>query len=614
MLRLCLVTAFTFALITGCGKKSDSPPTSRIGDKPETLESKNRTAVVPKTGVVRSSDDLGEWDTERISQNVDKQLKRLGKILIHWSEEGDSNQFADICSDNIMSFPFCPRSTEVVYDDKRRLRIARAQVDSQPSDTPNKGRDSFAKAINAMLQDSSPISEGRFKFKIFHVGLMPNDEAAVHAYFQFYAKSKNHWLQVNATWKMIWERASQADPKLLSLQITQYDEIVDSNDTQFVDSTDHVFGGRAFDEQFRMGVDHWLHRIESRHGIDIGGWQGIAIGDVNGDGMDDVYACAPGGLPNRLFVQNADGSTTEISAESGVDWIDSTHGALIVDFDNDGDQDLAVGVESGILLMSNDGTGKFTLRSAKVMPAAIPYSLSAADYDLDGDLDLFVCCYNRRQGVNRHLLFARPVPYHDANNGGRNVLLKNENTSGNGDWQFRYATGRSRLDQNNRRFSYAAAWEDFDDDGDLDIYVANDFGRNNFYRNDRGLFTDIAPQTNLEDIGPGMSTCWGDIDNDGKSDLYVSNMFSSAGNRITGQAKFHASADQRTKDEFRKHARGNSLFHNLGDGRFEEISDRAGVALGRWAWGAKFADLNNDGQQDLIVANGFITQPDTGDL
>ena len=111
------------------------------------------------------------------------------------------------------------------------------------------------------------------------------------------------------------------------------------------------------------------------------------------------------------------------------------------------------------------------------------------------------------------------------------------------------------MDQNNRRFSYAAAWDDFDDDGDLDVYVANDFGRNNMFRNDGGTFVDIAPNSELEDIGPGMSTCWGDIDNDGLSDLYVSNMFSSAGNRITGQAKFQMSVDEKTRDEFRKQRR-----------------------------------------------------------
>ena len=331
--------------------------------------------------------------------------------------------------------------------------------------------------------------------------------------------------------------------------------------------------------------------------------------DINGDGRDDLYVCQPGGLPNRLFVQNADGSAAERSAELGVDWLESTHGALFVDLDNDGDQDLLAGLEPGVMIHENDGKGHFTPRTAKLLPAALPYSLAAADYDLDGDIDIYVCCYNRRKGANRHLVFARPVPYHDANNGGRNVLLRND-----GRWRFSHATVRAGLDVKNRRFSYAAAWEDFDNDGDQDLYVANDFGRNNLYRNDSGRFTDIAAAAGAEDISPGMSSCWGDYDNDGWMDLYVSNMFSSAGNRITSQGRFHQGASDKTRAEFRRHARGNTLLKNLGDGRFNDVSGEAGISIGRWAWGSKFADLNNDGWEDLLVTNGFITQQDTGDL
>jgi hypothetical protein len=217
-------------------------------------------------------------------------------------------------------------------------------------------------------------------------------------------------------------------------------------------------------------------------------------------------------------------------------------------------------------------------------------------------------------GVDEHLLFARPLPYHDANNGSPNVLLRNDATPSQGPWTFTYATAAVGLDHNNRKFSYAAAWEDYDDDGDLDLYVANDFGRKNLYRNDGGRFADVAGEVGADDIGPGMSACWGDANNDGRMDLYVSNMFSSAGNRITGQAQFHAEADDDTRSEFRRHSRGNTLLQNLGNGRFRDVSVESGVVLGRWAWGSRFVDVNNDGWQDLVVANGFITQEDPRDL
>ena len=147
------------------------------------------------------------------------------------------------------------------------------------------------------------------------------------------------------------------------------------------------------------------------------------------------------------------------------------------------------------------------------------------------------------------------MPYHDANNGVRNYLLENH-----GSWEFRDVTAQVGLEQNNRRFSYAASWEDFDNDGDPDLYVANDFGRNNLYRNDSGRFVDVAGQAGVEDISAGMSVTWGDYNQDGLLDIYISNMFSSAGNRITYQRQFKEElADgQRTSRRFW------GLFHAVG--------------------------------------------------
>jgi hypothetical protein len=170
------------------------------------------------------------------------------------------------------------------------------------------------------------------------------------------------------------------------------------------------------------------------------------------------------------------------------------------------------------------------------------------------------------------------------------------------------------LNENNTRWSFAASWEDYDGDGDADLYVANDFGRNNLYRNDGGNFTDVAAEAGVEDIAAGMSVAWGDYNQDGKMDLYVGNMFSSAGQRIAFQGRFHTAANNETREQFQRHARGNSLFLNLGDGTFRDVSEEAGVTLGRWAWASPFIDINNDGWEDLVVANGFVTGSNTGDL
>jgi hypothetical protein len=237
-------------------------------------------------------------------------------------------------------------------------------------------------------------------------------------------------------------------------------------------------------------------------------------------------------------------------------------------------------------------------------------SMAAADFDANTYVDIYVCGYFSRDGSADGVGLGRPVPYHDANNGVRNYLLSNL-----GLFRFEDVTERVGLEQNNRRFSYACAWADYDLDGDPDLYVANDFGRNNLYRNESGRFVDVAGNAGVEDISAGMSACWGDYDRDGWFDIYVGNMFSSAGNRVAYQRQFQPTASTEERELFQRHARGNSLFRNAGDGTFQDVSLDAQVTMGRWAWSSNFVDLNNDGWDDLLVANGMVTSAtDPGDL
>jgi hypothetical protein len=340
--------------------------------------------------------------------------------------------------------------------------------------------------------------------------------------------------------------------------------------------------------------------------VDTDGMQGLAVGDANGDGLDDVYICQISPLPNRLFVQNPGGTATDRSADAGVDWQEPSHSALFVDLDNDGDQDLLVSTVAALLMMENDGHGVFALRW-KVPEARDAYSLCAADYDQDGDLDVFACVYLAK--ARRRQILAAPVPFHDARNGGRNVLVRND-----GSWRFEDATRTSGLEDEATRRSFASSWEDYDNDGDLDLYVANDYGRNNLFRNDGGRFTDVAAAAGVEDQSFGMSASWGDFNRDGWMDLYVSNMFSAAGNRIVFQDQFKGMEDEDVRRKFQYMARGNSLFQNNGQGGFLDVSQDAAIMMGLWAWGSQFVDLNNDGREDLVVANGYLTRSDPHDL
>tara|TARA_B100001093_G_scaffold154469_2_gene147145 strand:+ start:4463 stop:6214 length:1752 start_codon:yes stop_codon:yes gene_type:complete len=419
-------------------------------------------------------------------------------------------------------------------------------------------------------------------------------------------------LQINARWIAQWTKDNP--PALLDLRVTSHEECLRGSGGTLVDSTGAVLAPFVEKAQVVHGMDHWVGRIETLLGIEIGGWHGLATADVNNDGLDDIYLCDGGGLPNRLLVQQQDGTVLDRSQESGLGLLDHSFGSLFADFDNDGDQDAAIALASGVLILENDGTGTFSPANAKSFPSAVPYSLAAADYDEDGDLDLFASCYVQRAGANRHSFVARPLPYHDATNGGRNELLRNE-----GSLRFRNVTKEVGLLPGNSKFSYSASWEDYDQDGDMDLYVANDFGGNNLYRNTlresgKPAFTDVAAEAGVRDIAAGMSACWGDFDNNGLVDLYVGNMFSSAGNRIAFQDKFKSEGKAETRALYQRHARGNSLFQNLGQGRFRDVSVSSGTTMGRWAWSSLFADLDNNGWEDLLVTNGFITQRDPDDL
>ena len=203
-----------------------------------------------------------------------------------------------------------------------------------------------------------------------------------------------------------------------------------------------------------------------------------------------------------------------------------------------------------------------------------------------------------------------PIPYYDARNGPPNCLFHNE-----GNATFVESTEASGLNVDNDRYSFSCAWGDSNSNGLPDLFVANDFGSSQLYRNNGdGTFKVASKEAHVESVGAGMSCCWADYDNDGHPDIYVPSMWEAAGQRVSGQKQFHQQAPENIRELYQRHARGNALYRNKGDGTFENVGERAGVEMGRWSWSSDFWDFDHDGFADLYVANGYISGPDKNDL
>ena len=408
------------------------------------------------------------------------------------------------------------------------------------------------------------------------------------------------------TWKQVWNAGKLESWHPLS------ETLVAASTPLFDDITGYSFASaESFHEQLLKGNGWWRARLDAATGITVDGTNGVAVGDIDNDGWDEIYVCQTGGLPNRLYKNRGDATFVDITDKAGVGVLDNTACALFADFRNSGLQDLVVLRDTGPLYFANRGDGVFTqLPDAfrfRTAPQGAFTGMAAADYNRDGRLDLYLCTYVYFQSEDQSRY---PLPYYDARNGPPNYLFRNGFSETGG--FFEDVTAETGIDQNNDRFSFAPAWCDCDGDGWPDLYVANDFGRSNLYRNHEGRFRDEAAAAGVENVAPGMSASWFDYDGDGRPDLYVSNMWTAAGQRVVNDPAFVAGRD--LPSAWHSHTMGNSLFRNAGDGRFSEVAAQEGVAMGRWAWCADGLDFDNDGAPEIFITTGMMTNSSDKDL
>lgn len=341
-------------------------------------------------------------------------------------------------------------------------------------------------------------------------------------------------------------------------------------------------------------------------------WEGAATADLDGDGRLDLFV--PDAKRSFLYMADPAGGFVEQAELRGLAGATDPTGVVFFDFDNDHDLDLALADES---ILDKDGTASghpfrllrcdggsatagdggaddwhyvdVTAETAGTLRSWFT-TLVVLDHDGDGWLDLFLCTYG-------DLARVRNNKWTHADNAPQNVLLRNV-----GGKRFEDVATAAGLTVT--QWALAAAAADVDGDGDDDLYVANDYGPNQLFVNDgKGHFTDRAVEQGVLDVGFGMSASFGDLDNDGLLDLYVANMCAVEGDRILARLKLSREQLQRMDDV----ARGNSLFLRRGAG-FERMPATYGATAGRWGWGSQIADLDNDGRLDLTCVNGFITR------
>jgi hypothetical protein len=333
---------------------------------------------------------------------------------------------------------------------------------------------------------------------------------------------------------------------------------------------------------------------------------GVLLVDVDGDGAVDVIV--PGRRP-RLFLNDGTGHFRDATAGSGLDLLPDMEasGGVAADVDGDGLADLFLTNHvSPSRMLKNLGHGKFRDVTDEWGLAGLSAPFTSAvffDADRDGRVDLFVACYGDARKAG---------PAYDGFNGVGARFFRN--VARNGHPFFVDETQASGLGDTG--WGFAASACDVDDDGDDDLYVANDFGINALFENrstpGRPRFVNVARESGVEDEGYGMGCTWGDFDGDGRWDLHVADYWTPY-RWILRDSRWPMPALPGSflarpimARIMTRRTRGDGLFRNLGGMKFERVSERAGVADGGWAWGTEFVDLDGKGREDLLVVNGMF--------
>ncbi|HEY3449735.1 MAG TPA: VCBS repeat-containing protein [Myxococcales bacterium] len=320
---------------------------------------------------------------------------------------------------------------------------------------------------------------------------------------------------------------------------------------------------------------------------------GLAVGDVDGDGLDDLFVS--GEKVNLLLFAKPDGTFEDRAKKWGVASTGDSRGVLLLDLDNDGDLDLVLATRGaqtrGEIGFYKNEKGKFTkVQSLAGPPPSAYLHLTAGDVNGDGLVDVFAGAYGVFAG-------AMPKSLLDSQDGAQDVLAINKG-------KLKFVDEAVKWGLKERGWTQSAVLVDLDGDGKVDLVAADDFGRKRIHRNVGGRFENVG-----EAAGPGterangMSVEVADLDGDGILDLYFGNMHSNAGQRIShgfvgGPPELRARLDAAT--------RGNTLWLGEPGGlKYHQAGVELGVNDGGWSYGVQMFDADDDGWLEVHSPCGF---------
>ena len=620
----CCLLLISLFLLPGCKKKEPS----------KTDTTSQTTAVNPEL----TSEQMkvkGISDSENLLQSLSSQMKQLARAFTDGAKPDD----------DLPSFV----ESSIAYSELESMELATAiaKAESNSDDpavayfywpvsetktsvpllevwSPLFANGRLQDAQIGVLKASFPVSENEFEMETKFEGKMKTDDGRM--------------IGIKGYQTLGWTNSSDDTWKLTSWNQKKL-QVISSKRSLFTDVTESVIpdettrnqlqrsshqelileysGELSFDRSFKearpefSGISDWYSAFQ---------YPSVSVIDIDKDGFDDLFV-TDRWQAAQLLRNQGDGTFTDVTESSGLKVAELANCAYFADFDNDGDSDAFIGISMGSSKMFTNHDGTFVPNeSANELLEDTRFVLAASVVDInrDGLLDLYLSTYafgvgpvaswyekttrpterfkTRRRIEDQHTYVDRGGP--------PNIVLMNRGDKF--DWV--------RIDDTLKQYrdTYQTSWTDYDQDGDLDVYICNDFAPDMLLRNDtaQGSFELDFKDVTQEIIGTAamnfaMGASWGDFDSDGDLDLYVSNMYSKAGMRIVSQLD---DVDER----IRVSAVGNFLYENE-NGKLKQIAgpddDQQHVSSVGWSYGGQFADFDNDGHLDLYVPSGFYSPP-----